>query len=259
MRDVHAGSTPFARSLVLAALVATLAACASGPPERGSFGGHRGRGGPEGHGPREVSLFISPFGEPFTAGPTESWPVAGWFSGADADHDGVLAWAEFEADGRRWFASLDADGSGRVDPDEIAVYETSLHRFGGGGGGGMRGGGMRGGAGYGGGSLGLAEPQQRRPSTGSHIARGGGRPYTPNNYGTVAEAGFFNYPEPVKAADMNVDNRITAEEWAQATQTWFRSLDTDHDGKLTLATLPKTPLQARVEASRPAPAAPGRP
>ena len=47
------------------------------------------------------------------------------------------------------------------------------------------------------------------------------------------------------AADVNVDQRVTAEEWAAATQRWFLSLDTDRDGRLTQAGLPVTPLQAR--------------
>ena len=54
-------------------------------------------------------------------------------------------------------------------------------------------------------------------------------------------------PQPVKSADVNIDQRVTGEEWAAATQRWFYSLDTDRDGKLTLATLPRTPLQVQAE------------
>ncbi|HRJ65019.1 MAG TPA: hypothetical protein PLR59_11800, partial [Brevundimonas sp.] len=75
-------------------------------------------------------------------------------------------------------------------------------------------------------------------------------PRGPQGYGIVAEAGFFNLPQPVKAADVNVDQRVTAEEWTAATQRWFLALDTDRDGRLTLASLPKTPLQLRAEARR---------
>ena len=59
----------------------------------------------------------------------------------------------------------------------------------------------------------------------------------------LAMAGLLNVPEPVKAADVDVNQRITPEEWARAGDRWFDLLDTDKDGVLTLAELPKTQLQ----------------
>jgi hypothetical protein len=171
---------------------------------------------------------------------------------------------EFTRDGQRYFAVLDTDRDGRLNQIELAAYEESLRRFGGMGMGRRGPDGPRGRDGFptinvpgpaGGGedipladtsTLGVA-PQQTRP--GSHLGRGrgGGGPV---GYGAVADAGFFNLPQPVKSADVNIDQRVTAEEWAQATQRWFWSLDADRDGKLTLATLPVTPAQAAANRRR---------
>lgn len=236
MRAFHVGSMPFVMTLA-----ALLAGCGGVPSV------------PEGllapPPPPAPGLFISPFGESFTAEPGQPWPVADWFLGADEDLDGALTFAEFSADGLRWFGRLDADRDGRLNQAELLAYEQSLRALGGGAGRGPRGAPGRTGGGLE--SMGAADnavlgvaPQNRR--SGSRMRQGGGRA-GPASYGLVAEAGFFNLPQPVKSADVNVDQRVTAEEWANATQRWFLSLDTDRDGKLTLATLPKTPLQVRAE------------
>ena len=57
-------------------------------------------------------------------------------------------------------------------------------------------------------------------------------------------------PQPVMASDGDFDRRITRAEAAKAARARFALLDTDHDGRLRLAELPKTPLQARLEGAR---------
>jgi len=225
---------------VLLGVVVAMAACAGGPP-----GGPRGR---PGDGAPLTAMFISPFGEPFMAEPGEPWPVSDWFLGADADLDGAVTFEEFAADGRRWFGVLDQDRSGRLDSAELAAYETRLRMLSRGaeGGPGPRRGGPRGGGERPAPMARAApEPQAGPPGGGPHRGGRGGRTA---GYGAVAEAGFFNLPQPVKAADVNVDQRVTGEEWATATERWFLALDADRDGRLTLASLPRTPLQARIEA-----------
>ncbi len=215
-----------------------------GPGEPGGFGGP---GGPQGPRP---GLFVSPFGELFFSEPGEPWPVAAWFSGSDADSDGRVTFEEFTADGVRRFRALDTRRDDRLTPDEIAAYEQDLAEAR------ARLPGMEGGSrgpgrrlqGFGGGmALGLAEPAQQQGSRSGPRQRA---PTGPLAYGPIAAAGFFNYPQPVKAADLDTNQTVTAQEWAQATDRWFIALDTDQDGALTLATLPRTPLQQMMDRPR---------
>jgi hypothetical protein len=63
-------------------------------------------------------------------------------------------------------------------------------------------------------------------------------------YGLLAE------PQPVMASDGDFDRRITRAEATKAAKARFALLDTAGDGKLRLADLPQTPLQARLEGPR---------
>ncbi|CAN7195829.1 hypothetical protein [Caulobacter sp. LjRoot300] len=234
--------------LMFAALC--LGACASGPPQDGPRGdwGRAPRLRPPGEGeaggpPRQPrrSLFISPAGEPFRAEPGAPYPVAVWFAGADADHDGVLTREEFVADSLRFFEKIDGDHNGVVDGFEVSAYETQiapeiLQGFQGGGDGpGARGqGGPRG---QGGGHRGGGPPRGGGGLMGGMLQ--GATPYS-----LLAE------PEPVMASDGDFDRRITRAEAAKAAKARFALLDKDGDGKLRLAELPQTPLQARLEGPR---------
>ncbi len=257
MRQPRAGSNPNVPSRLAglgAMLLGTVILSGCAGASMGPGGPFRGAGDDR---PPPPALFVSPFGELFVAAPGQPWPVADWFLGADENLDGAVVFEEFATDGRRWFAHLDTDRDGRLGQAELWAYEASLTEFGGGTGGGDRRGtgegrGLRGGGARPSGvTLDLA-PQAGRGSRGQRGggAGAGGGDRGARGYGRIAEAGFFNLPQPVKAADVNVDQRVTAEEWAAATQRWFLALDTDRDGRLTLATLPRTPLQQRAEARR---------
>lgn len=219
------------RSIGLTAvLAATLAACASAPPEgprgRGGPGGPPGEGGPgPGRGPQ---LFISPAGEPFRAPPGSPYPIATWFEGADANHDGALSRDEFVADSLRFFAVVDADHNGVIDGFEVSAYENRIapEIVGGAAPGATRRGPM--GQGPEGDDDSLV--QRHRPQ-GTNVLQGA------SLYGLIAE------PEPVMAQDANFDRRITKDEATKAAKTRFALLDTDKDGLLKLAELPKTPAQ----------------
>ena len=54
-------------------------------------------------------------------------------------------------------------------------------------------------------------------------------------------------PQPVMASDGDFDRSITRAEAAKAAKARFTLLDRDGDGRLTLADLPRTPLQSRLE------------
>jgi hypothetical protein len=238
--------------LMFAALC--LAACASGPPQEGPRGdwGKEPRARPPGEGeaggpPRQAhrQLFISPAGEPFRAEPGAPYPVAAWFAGADADHDGALTRDEFTADSLRFFDRLDGDHNGVIDGFEVSAYETQvapeiLQGFQSGEGPGARGqGGPPGQGGHRGGKRGGGGGGKHAGASPMGGMLQGGTPYS-----LLAE------PEPVMASDGDFDRRITRAEASKAAKARFALLDTDGDGKLRLADLPKTPVQARLEGLR---------
>jgi len=196
------------------------------------------------------SIFISPYGEPFLSQAGEPYPVAAWFAGADADHDGRLTPEEFAADGRRWFGRLDQNGDQIIDPAEIAAYERLIDAAflrvgaqsgpgghggrGGPGGGGRRGGGPRLGMGEGGGQE--DEPSRIQPREPRVTAAA-------ESSERMARAGLLSVPQPVRSADRNMDQKITLQEWTATGERWFSLLDTRHQGYLTLEGLPQTAIQ----------------
>jgi len=92
-------------------------------PDGAAGRGHRGR--PPGRG-AAATFFLSPAGEPFRTTAGGPSPLATWFAGADANHDGVLTFAEFQADFRRFFAALDSNHDGEIAPNEVDRYESEI-------------------------------------------------------------------------------------------------------------------------------------
>jgi hypothetical protein len=238
------------RALAVLTLVAlSLAACAHAPQEDdrggpGGPGGGRGRGfGPlpgesGGRGPQRSrpQLFISPAGEPFRASAEAPYPVAAWFAGADANHDGALSRDEFADDAARFFAVLDTDRDGVIDGFEVSTYEKKIapeillgSSFEGGGGRGGPPGGGRGGPGGG----------RGKPGGGGRGGAMGGMMEGAAPYSLLAE------PQPVMGADADFNRRITKDEALKAAKARFALLDSDKDGVLRLADLPRTPSQGR--------------
>jgi hypothetical protein len=213
------------------------------PPNNGPHGPH---GGPGEHGPRRPRLFISPSGEPFRGG---NGPAA-WFAQADADHDGAITLAEFEADALRAFRLYDANGDGVVDGFEIQAYERERvpeigeivvggeegERGGGERGGRRRGGRHGGGMGGGMGGDGGAEAEGGQKDGAKDSAKDGGRPTGAGRDG-AARYSLLNEPEPLLAADEDVDGKVTLAEWKHATARRFAKLDRAHGGRITLESL----------------------
>jgi EF hand len=211
--------------LVVLALLAVAGCAPGGPPRRLGPPG-------EGAGPR-AALFVSPAGKPFRAGPGGMRPIAAWFAEADADADGSLSYAEFQADFRRWFAALDVDHDGEIAPAEVTRYETEIFpeiasfRPGMGMSGGRRGGGISGPPGEG-----------RRRGGGM---RGGGMRGGPGPAGGFASGalrfGLLAIPHPIMSADENFNRGVSRAEFDRAAATRFNMLDETHSGQLTLAEL----------------------
>ena len=240
------------KPLLLSVMLLALAACAAGAPEppapgldgsddhgagSGPRGGPGGPGGPGGGG-ADLRLFISPAGKPYRGKPGEPYASAIWFAEADKDHDGRISRAEFRADAEAFFHELDTDHNGVVDGFEIGAYERSIPEM-------------------------LPRVRDLAPGEGMDLNLGqadNGR--VRENVGGAGRAprggpaggrqgaglfGFIDQPEPVTVADTDFDGRVSLAETLAAADRRFDILDKNADGFITLAELPKTPVQAFAE------------
>ena len=238
------------RIALMIGLASALSGCAATRPAQ-SAPAPSAPGGPKPEQRGRGQLFISPMGEPFRASNRPGAAQDLWFAEADTDGDGRITLAEFQRDATRFFTVLDRGGDGEIDPDDIAFYETTLvpeirvmptgrgptlgGRRGGGGG--------PGGGGPGGGGPGGEGPGGRSSGQGMRIGDGDGgskknAPSVRERLG-AARFGFFDLPEPVVAADLNLNRGIDPAEFARAASIRFAALDRNHDGALTRHELPR--------------------
>jgi len=231
------------RYLVLPAMLMALSACASdGPREHGPGG------------PPRVRLFISPSGEPFRG----EGGLARWFAQTDADHDGAITLEEFRADATHSFKVLDANHDGTIDGFELQAYERDIVPEIGimtfddpaQGGGRMRGGGR----GPGGGG-----PPRTNDAGGSHVdpealLRNQDVKIPVAGRDGAARYSLINEPQPIAAADANLDGNVTLAEWMAITDRRFAKLDHLKTGRLTLDSLLK--VQPKDQKGGPPKAAP---
>jgi hypothetical protein len=198
------------------------------------------------------NVFISPCGKPFRAALHDPYPVVVWFKQADKNGDGKLDHAEFIADAEAFFKELDVNGDGVLESPEIGHYERGIapeiigYRYQSGSIKGLYGGHiwraqMMGGSGpmTGDGPTDIVpggyEPPAARPPHDIDESMQGAAPY-----------GFFAEPEPVMAADENLNGRIKKAAFLRLADRHFDRLDPDGVGYLTLDKLPKTEMQKRV-------------
>jgi len=214
-----------------------------------------------------ANVFISPCGRPFRARMDAPYPVVDWFRKADADGDGKLDHAEFIADALAFFQILDRNGDGVISPTEVAFYEQRIAPEvlgmrvdvrGGvavarpvlmtvqqtipqpgaeGPGGGPLPSGVGGPGDHSEGDSHLGAPEDEFPHSAPYDASGvGASPY-----------GFFDEPEPISAADTRMRGYVSKADFVAHAEAHFTTLDTAGKGYLTLDTLPKTPVQRRLE------------
>jgi hypothetical protein len=187
--------------------------------------------------------FISPMGEPFRAHSVTDDTLADWFYRADANRDGFLTQAEMTADADRFFAKLDTDHDGEIGPDEIAQYEYDVAP-----------------------EIQVMSKTRRLPGQPASVAAQSGADDADANrrdqarqrraradedyYGSLGIGGalqgaarysLLNLPEPVAAADTDLNRSITLQEFRQAAIERFQLLDKARQGRITLAQLEAMP------------------
>jgi hypothetical protein len=120
------------------------------------------------------------------------------------------------ADAERFFASLDSDGNGEIEPEEMRVYEWELAS-----------------------EIQVNSQWRRargepRDSAKPAAARSG---YDPHGLQGAARYGLLNMPQPVASADLDLNRAITLAEFRQASAERFAILDRRGTRQLRLAEL----------------------
>ncbi|MES2120963.1 MAG: EF-hand domain-containing protein [Pseudomonadota bacterium] len=162
--------------------------------------------------------FISPFGEPFRAKKTDQDTMGDWFRQADRDQDGLLTPAEMRADGERFFALLDGDGNGLIEPEELVEYEWEVAPE------------IQVGSRWRAPSSAPALPASKGERPKDDSRGSDGSDYERQGAGRYA---LLNIPEPVASADANFDRAISLAEFRQAAADRFRLLDGTDKGQLS--------------------------
>jgi hypothetical protein len=173
-------------------------------------------------------IFVSPMGQPFHGSEAAPDPERAWFTAVDANGDGIVTAAEFQADASRFFAALDRKHDGEIDPDDIDYYENTI------------------------------APEVRSSDGGRDIIARGSSAGSDGAKGPLYDAGklgaaqfsYFDLPEPVTAADRNFNRGIDPREFADAADKRFASLDAKKDGKLTWDELPHVTNRAMAPKKR---------
>ena len=194
-----------------------------------------------------ANVFISPAGRPYRAKEDAPYPVVDWFKAADKNGDGKIDRKEFVADSESFFNIIDRNHDGALSPSEIAFYEQRIAPE----------------------ILGyrvdvssrgrLAPParaflwrtQVHQPAP---IDPGGPETEAPSKLQHLDESntgaspfGFFDEPEPLMAADLRFRGVVFKPDFLKLANVHFDTLDPGNVGYVTLATLPKTPMQRVLE------------
>jgi len=169
-------------------------------------------------------VYLSLMGEPFRVGASGEDPFQQWFKLADQDGDGGVSRIEFRKDAEAFFAALDANGDKVIDGDEMAEYENlapSRTRVAGGGG---------------------PETSSSRPQAKSSapvdkgqvaLVATGDAPSATRIHPGDSRINYSEVPQPVAMADLNLDRRVTLEEFTKTASKRFTNYDVNQDGRLT--------------------------
>ena len=169
-------------------------------------------------------LVYSPNGEPLSGGPLGhpscEEALAGWFDRLDTDRRGAIDLDRYFADARRQFSAMDLDRQGAVTADVLTRYrapydsdarpETAAS---------------------------ATESSNRAPRSGE-----GGRRQDQSGTGPRAAASGDDRgrsadeePDPVMAADVQLQFKVTLSDFIAYEQRRFAELNAKHDGRLAKA------------------------
>ena len=170
------------------------------------------------------NVYMSLMGEPFRTNAAGEDPFDQWFKLADRDGDGGISRVELQQDAQAFFAALDANDDKVIDADDMAEYERDAPartRVAGGE---------------------IAALSSRRPTPTSSAPVDKGQVAVVSS-GTVPSATrvhpgggrniHADVPQPVAMADLNLDRRVTLDEFYKAAGRRFTNYDTDQNGRLT--------------------------
>lgn len=182
-----------------------------------------------------LNTFFSPSGQPFRAAAGQPYPVTKWVEQADTDKDGKISHDEFVTDATAFFNTLDTNHDGYIVSSENSAYENKVAP-----------------------EIQNIDPRIRQPKnyrasgdadSGADSDPTAGR-YQKQIVG-ASQYGMIDEPQPIRAADANLDFRVKIDEWVNASNQRFTILDSNEDGFITPDELLKTPAQIAGEAPAP--------
>lgn len=177
-----------------------------------------------------LNVFFSPSGQPFRAAAGQPYPVAAWFAQADTDKDGKISHDEFIADATAFFNKIDSNHDGYINSPENSAYENDVAP-----------------------EITRTDPRIKQPK--NYVAQpddsGENADPTAGRYqkqiSGASQYSLIDEPQPIRAADANLDFRVKIDEWVDASNQRFTMLDRNGDGFITPDELYKTPAQYAAE------------
>lgn len=170
--------------------------------------------------PTPGKFFLSPMGEPFYGRVPGEDGLVVWFEQADRNHDGALTVEEMVADADRFFAVLDRQHDGEIDPDDVAYYEAVM------------------------------VPQLRFSNTVTESNIEGEAVQYSDLEAAAGQFGLLKIPQPITSADLNFDRGVSPEEFRAAAVKRFGMLDVAGSGRLTLPALQEVRIAAGAASKR---------
>jgi len=186
---------------------AALSACSSMPGKK-----H------EGH--ESLQIIYSPAGDPLNGGPLghPACPAAmkNWFTRADVNHDNAVTIDEFLGDAKTQFQRMDIDKNGYLVSEELERFRMTYRD----------------------------EPANEHHDNGDSDQSSGGGHHGKKHGGEDENAASHgsntgSVIDPVMSADVNLDYKVSLDEFISYEKNTFKKLNAANDGKLTLVEVTK--------------------